>query len=165
MNEENKSPQIVAPQENAAAPPQNSQPAQPVHPEPQINKPVSNTPNNKIKEMFEKATEKITLPIPPVIKKVMVVLAILIAVLFILSIIASIIRPLLQRKAPTSTPTPAATPQPVEIIEEPSPYAKDEEVLSIESQISDLEKKLQETDFREDILRPPSFDWSVDFGN
>lgn len=63
----------------------------------------------------------------------------------------------------TSLGEPVISPTPTPEIFVPSKWAGDEEVLSIESNILNLEKDLESVDLREPQLLPPSLDMEVKF--
>jgi len=63
--------------------------------------------------------------------------------------------------SPTPTPSPAPTATPIPY--QPSPYADDEEVLAIETQLEALESQLEIINFRLDTLHLPTLDWDVSF--
>jgi len=59
--------------------------------------------------------------------------------------------------------SPAPSPTPGTNVERPSPYANDPKILEIKERVENLERNLNQTDLREDTLRIPSLDWSVEF--
>lgn len=63
----------------------------------------------------------------------------------------------------TTTGVPSPTPTPTPEIFVPSKWAGDEEVLSIESNVLNLEKDLESVDLRELQLLPPVLDMEVKF--
>jgi len=60
-------------------------------------------------------------------------------------------------------PTPTPTIEIKEEITSPSPYATDAAILKKEEEIKDLDKRLQETDLKENKLNPPTLDWEIKF--
>lgn len=69
-------------------------------------------------------------------------------------------------KRRTQTPT-RPTPTPISgnftPIENPSRYASDEGVLSIETKIKDIDSQIQDTDLANSTLQPPELDFAVEF--
>lgn len=95
-----------------------------------------------------------------------IVVAIVLAVLLLIGIVFGIIKAITAPPPPPQvvigSPGPVSTPGP-QPVRDPSPYAEDEEVLSIISEIDRLEKEAQEIDLTEDLLGVPRLDWVVTF--
>ncbi len=106
---------------------------------------------------------KIKLPIIEIKRTAVVVAAIIFAVSLLFTIVYFVYKKYSVQPPPVPTPTPIETPKPVEEVDESSPYAEDEDVLTIEVKIRDIEKALQRINLREDRLRVPSLDWQINF--
>lgn len=95
-------------------------------------------------------------------KKLIFVAILVIVILAVLSIVMS----LLGRNGGvnlTATPAPSATPSPTPVVEIPSRYADDEDVAEIKRQMEELDRDLNEANFRDETLRVPNLDWNVSF--
>lgn len=99
--------------------------------------------------------------LPKIPKKIFVIF-VAVAVLFVaLFLLIRILGSSGRNPLPTSSPSP--TPSETPIVEIPSQYADDEDVLRIKSALQELDKNLNEAVFRDDRLRVPSLDWEVEF--
>jgi hypothetical protein len=123
---------------------------------------------NAATNIKNKLTEKLSglrasKPAPRIPKKILVVLGIVL-VLLILLLVAARVGNLGQRiggGAPAATSSP--TPEPTATVEVPSQYADDADVAEIQGNMEELDKELNDANFREDRLRVPVLDWEVEF--
>lgn len=87
-----------------------------------------------------------------------------VGLLFVLLILASFTKQGKQVKElilPSPSPIPASSPVGEVLI--PTQYATDQEVLDIEKALTTFDSKLAGTDLKEDSLRVPNLDYTVDF--
>lgn len=123
-------------------------------------------PEGPKNEGFKKfSLPKLKLPFARIKKVRLIIAAIILVVSLALGVVYFVFRNFMFQAPLEPTPAPVATATPAEKIEEPSPYAGDEEVLAIEEKVQALEAELQKISFREDKLRLPSLDWQVNFAN
>jgi len=126
------------------------------------------TPEN---QDFKPTQKRIPLKLPklnlttlfsPKLKKIIILAVILMVLLLVIGGLAPIILNYFKKSsAPTPTPTP--TPTPEAVVSNPSPYASDEVVLSLEDRINRLEEEMKIVNFRDDALRLPVLDWDIKF--
>lgn len=114
----------------------------------------------KIKSAFSPMFAKVPKPIK-------ILLIALFSIILLLSLLVVFVpntrRTLLGQPTPSPVAvTPTATPDPNAILN-PSRYATDPGVLSIEESVNKLESDLKSVDFREEELRIPLLDWDVTF--
>lgn len=119
-------------------------------------------PSEPAKKKFIPKLKFIKFNLSPNLKKFLIAVFGLLGFLLLLTIIASIFQNMNKGKT-VEQPLATASPTPEETTFIPSPYADDEEVLSIEDKVMKLEGELELVDFRDETLLPPSLDWQVEF--
>lgn len=122
--------------------------------------PFSNIQNKLKAKMAEIKTGG--MPKPKIPKKLFIALA-LILVLLVLLVVAAKVMNLAGRNGATPIAITSPTPEPTVEAEVPSQYADDTDVAEIRSAMEQLDRDLNDANFREDRLRVPVLDWEVEF--
>lgn len=121
-----------------------------------------------LSSLQSKLTEKFAgikaggVPKPKIPKKLFIALALMLLVLVLL-VVASRVMNLTDRNGAVPSPTTSPTPEPTVEAEVPSQYADDADVAEIRSAMEQLDRDLNDANFREDRLRVPALDWEVEF--
>lgn len=129
--------------------------------------PPENNIKNKFSEIKSRAVTKIGpwySNLSPANKRLVTIMGVLLLIVGVLFVLALFFAPRRGPAAPTPTPvaTSAPTATPAEITN-PSRYATDSGVLKIETDLKDIEAKLNQTKLKDSDLTPPSLDYNIDF--
>lgn len=86
-------------------------------------------------------------------------------VIFLLFVVAAIAQSVIRRGviSPTPTPTPEVTLSPEPTVLNPSRYATDSAILSLEESVKGINRDADSLDIREYNLRPPDLDFDINF--
>ena len=99
-------------------------------------------------------------------KKLLIVL-IAVGVLIVLLLIAILIRlnsnKSMQEEVEKETSEQTEDITPPDVSFQPSPYAKDEEIIDLQQEISDIREEIEEVKLRDTLLVPPSLDFKISF--
>lgn len=108
----------------------------------------------------------IWLKIPEKLRKVLSIVGIVFTAILFLMIVLSLLFNIKKSQPPKEKPTPAVSYEPVpssDIITNPSRYATDSGVLTIEGNIRKIEKELDIMQVNEADLLPPRLDFDINF--